>query len=271
MDWVENIAEKMFDVITGLFTTSLSEGAFLAFTEITKLINSTAISFWDEPIITGLFGLSQKTCFIALVFSIPFLLSDIAQQVEDIDFKVVMMAVARAYIFSSVSGWGGTMIFKIAMLTTEALGVDIDASSIVEGKIFGSNSFGVLMMIIITIASMMFLCAAIGSCGAMFIHLMASPLYVPFILRGDKQKLDEWIATAVSIGVTYLIQYVSFYVAMFLYVRGNIIACFILISASLGAKAALKQFGYSGGGAGNGLISAARGAGVAAIGLMRGM
>ncbi|MEG0091903.1 MAG: hypothetical protein RSA20_08785, partial [Oscillospiraceae bacterium] len=89
---------------------------------------------------------------------------------------------------------------------------------------------------------------------------MSVPLYVPYVMKGDKQKLGEWVATAFVITVTYVFQYVLFYMSMVAVAGENGIKAIILLLACLSVKSVLQHFGVSSSGTGTHLGSVMYGA-----------
>lgn len=214
------------------------------FTNVMNMINSLSINIWNEPIIIDLIKLSGKIAIIVLALSIPFLLKDMLEQADTLDWKVVGFSVLKAYLFTVSINIFGVMIFNIGHTLIKSLNLVVDPSQItaVVGSILGAP-----VLIIMVVASIVFLVMTITRIATMLIHIFTSFLYIPFIVRGDSSKAGEWITMAISISLTYTCQYFFFYLSIYLYLDSKVWIATLFLAASFLIVPALKTFGFSSG------------------------
>lgn len=245
MSWIGNIV----DTVLGILTAPI-ESLFMEIFDMTFLLISTGTAniFYDSTVL-GILKIVSEFSFVVLVFSIPFLLKDLYMQADNIDVRQVIDVVFKGYLFSKVSIIGGISFFRYSFYILSLVGLNIDNTQIQQGFLPAFGTFkGALIIIVIVIATVVFLIEMLKTTSSMLIHLLATPIYVPYIIKGDTQKLSEWISTAVSIAVTYFIQYFVFYMAVWFAIQSRYMLALIFLTAAFTTKNALKGFAYTTGG-----------------------
>ncbi|MEG1448840.1 MAG: hypothetical protein RSC41_05865, partial [Oscillospiraceae bacterium] len=136
----------------------------------------------------------------------------------------------------------GVLVFSIAHLFIKSIGFEIDSSGIMG--FIEHTQLSLVMAIIIYIIAFVFLVMAYYRLACMIVHIILSVLYIPFIVRGDTQKIGEWFQIAVSLSVTYIIQFVAMYIALEEFFSSNFVIGIIFVFVAFVCGNALKNFGY---------------------------
>lgn len=249
-EWVKNIVSWAWDATIGKIFEAFRGMVFSVFEFSMNLVNNGNMEFWQDPTVSAVLSVSQYIGLVVMILSIPFLLSSIIQQLDSLDMKIVLFSVGKTFLFVQGSVLLGLLVFKNGLFFISDMNLNMDVSAI-KDSVGGS----LMLVLFATIGSVIFMVISLGRCAAMFIHIVSAPLYVPYIMKGDKQKLGEWISMAFVITVTYVLQYILFYLAMISMSGGSLIKSIILMIACFSTKAALQRFGVSMSGGGMHLTS----------------
>ncbi|MEG0020644.1 MAG: hypothetical protein RR728_08860, partial [Oscillospiraceae bacterium] len=186
MEWVQNISQWAYDATVGKIFDGIRSALFGIFEMAMSIVNNGNMAFWQDPVVLSILATTRIVGFVVMVFSIPFLLSSIIQQLDNLDIRVVLFSVGKTFLFVQGGTMLGLLIFKNGLFFLNDINFNIDTSAI-TGSVSGSG----YLFIFATIGSVIFAISSLGRCSAMLLHIMSVPLYVPYIIKGDKQKLGE--------------------------------------------------------------------------------
>lgn len=207
-----------------------------------NILNNFASNFWTDPITEAILNSVARAGIVVFIFSLLFLISDVGIQFDSVEAKTVFVTISKAILYVFTIRYLGVLIFSLSDLFVENFAYDIEISAIYQVvEILGGSLF---MLVIVFIIGVIFTFLCIYRFACMLVHLISSVLYIPFIVRGDTQKITEWVTIAVSISVTYAIQFVAMYISLSLIFSNHQMMGLIFVTMSICAGPALKQFGY---------------------------
>ena len=220
------------------------------------LVTSATGNFWNDPVILYILDFSQWINYIVFVLSLLFLLADIAQEQagRGVDWTHVVTSGIKAFGFVLLNRWIALLTVQLADILIKAIDfkdMSLTPEFLIENmasSLFAISArplLSILLPIIVVIASGIFFFVVIQRFGAMLIHILTSSLYIADIVRGDGEKMGEWLRQMIAISITYVFQYLLYYLGLYLCAAGNIapgIGCWI-VTGSVGRI--LQRYGYS--------------------------
>lgn len=242
------VIKELVDYGMGYLNGMLQEQMLKLFQFFMNLINNSLWDFWNKAIVVNLLNTATLLSILSMVIGVVFLLNDIAEQIEQIDIKIILFSLAKGFIFAVSARWIVQSLFFAANIFVTALNVELDQTALmnfIKGDTLLGPGFTVWLFLILIIALAVFFFMQLGRFAAMLIHILSAFAYVPFIICGDTQKMKEWISMALSIALTYCIQYICFYSGLSLMVAGNLITGGVFIIASFIVAKELKHLGHS--------------------------
>ena len=207
--------------------------------------------------------ISRSVSFTVLGLSIIFLLKDIKEQSGKVDYKIVFLSLIKGFFFATSIHYLAGYIFIVAQEFVNSLNLYIDPSDVVNMEtsildILGITKVNVMIQLLLFIAVLVafiaFFISTIISVSSIFILIISSFIYVPFVVRGDTSKVSEWYTSLASISITYVLRYICFYMGIYMMIEKRFASIIVLTSVFIIPKV-LQKFGHSSG-TGNALSKA---------------
>lgn len=248
------IVTWLYESFMSFFRDYLKKGVFGLAEMLMDLVVSTSADFWNDPVIGVLLDFSQWINYFVFILSLLFLLFDIAleQGGRGVDWSHVITGFIKAFAFVLFNRWIALLTVELADTLVRVMDFkefDLSPTTITGNmmEFFSSVNpgFNLMLVAIVILATGIFLFVVIQRFSAMFIHILTSAFYITDIVRGDNEKLGEWLRQMVAISGTYVFQYLLYYLGLYLCSKGSSIAgigCWICI-ASVGKV--LQRYGYS--------------------------
>ena len=260
MDW----ASIVNDIMVELFAY-LNEWLFNLIMDIVAWCMTSADVIWSDPIMTGLFSFVQWVGMGIFAASLIVMILDVFE-----DVSADKRAYGSTVFFNVLKGFGFTVaaapVGRLAMLLAGQLADAFDLTSALDveewAAAFAVQPTSSLFLIIVLIACIVFLYNSLKRYGLMMVQIMTFPLYVPGIVRGDTTAMGSWIRQTIAIALTFLFQYILFYLGCLFWMKYSLIAamgCWIAITS---VTRILDKYGLStgtGGGVSSGVSLAMQG------------
>ena len=242
MEAIKKTCQAVFDFIVGNSYGHLNIKCSSMIEPMLQKINGFSSDIWSHPLIENIIDFVASVGIVVFIYSIPFLLSDIGSQVDNLDWKTIFTTFVKSVIYVFTIKYFGVLVFSIGNLFIERTNFKIEPSGIME--FVERSELSLIMSIIINIIAFVFLVMAYYRLACMLVHIISSVLYIPFIVRGDTQKIGEWFQIAVSLSVTYIIQFIAMYIALEQFFSNNFTMGILFVFVAFVCGYALKNFGY---------------------------
>lgn len=246
----------MFDQIAqflwGFMQTQIKNTLLDLCQNLLTLIAKGTSGFFTNNIISAFLSFSQWANIVVLTVSFLFMLFDLAEEHatnKDVDYTVLFGNIVKGIIFVEFNAQLAIMAMSISDIITTQLNFKITASA---NNIFAeisqsytSVTFTTFLLLAILIGAVVFFVMSVMRYGAMFVHILSSSLYIGDILRGDTTSIGSWLRQMVAIAITYVMQYICFYLGLFFLAEQDIIMWAIMWAGMAAVTKILQKFGYS--------------------------
>lgn len=228
-----NIVNNFFEGIHVWFVNWLSD----MLQSVMIWLNYLNINFWDNTLIVAL--LKFSAWINGIVFVVAFLLSvfDMAEEAgsfKQINFVVMITNFIKGNIFVLCYTFIAQYIMNIANILNEYLPLNITVNKdIISDRIAIIAQTGgvipdVLALLGFLVASIGFTVTALKRYGLMFIQILTSAFYIPDIVRGETQKIGDWLRQTIAIAFTYTFQFLLFYLGMMIILTATVFTNILL-------------------------------------------
>ena len=260
---MSSLIDAIIDGIFNNFTNKVNAFIIDTFTTLITLLNTLTIDIWSDEYILGMIEISRSVSFTVLGLSIVFLLKDIKEQSGKVDYKIVFLSLVKGFFFATTIHYLAGYIFIVAQEFVNSLNLYIDPSEVANMEtglldILGITNVNmtiqIILLIVVLVAFIAFFISTIMSVSSVFILIISSFIYVPFVVRGDTSKVSEWYTSLASISITYILRYVFFYLGIFMMLEKRFSSIIVFTAVFILPKT-LQKFGYSSG-TGNALSKA---------------
>lgn len=217
-------------------------------------LNAGLTEAFFNPVVEAFLYIANVLSWLVLIFTLIFYFLKIIKE-ERRNWMVIVNCFFHSIIFVTLNQSLAKLCFLLPSLFVIGLGkLPFLSLSYSETKLESLLNQQWAIPFVLLIAGVAFLIVSILRLGSMFNQMMIAMFYVPAVLLGDHQKVKEWIDGTVSVGATYLFQYLSFYlgVTLMLYGGGNLIGMLGSMAFLFGAFLVPKQlqkWGFSSGAA----------------------
>lgn len=259
MDAIKTIILEGAESILDAFGLRVESHSRVALSFFVEKLNTFSSDIWNEPFIVFLMQFISTVGFGVFVYSLLLLLADIAKQSDTACWKTITITLMEAIVYCNTIVYIGMLIFSLADAFVLSFNFNIDTNQFSLGdQFFGSS---MIQMLLITAIMAVFFVMSYYRIACMIVHLIASVFYIPFIVRGDTEKIFEWLTTTFSIGATYIIQMIAMYTAISFWLEGKLNMAIIFGFVCFAVAVALQKFGYTTGAkSGMGAITRSAGA-----------
>ncbi|MDY4785550.1 conjugal transfer protein TrbL family protein [Pygmaiobacter massiliensis] len=170
--------------------------------------------FFSNNIIQGLIWFGQWAAYAAMGFSILFMIIDYMEDLSagrGIAVSEMVMNVIKGFIFCIIAPELGILSLQVGAELAKSL----DLSSQLGQWESRLGGLSLVWLVACLIALIVFVFMSARQYSMMLIHIVTYVLYVPGVVRGDAESMGAWIRQTVAIAVTYLCQYVMFYLGLY--------------------------------------------------------
>ncbi|MEG0180058.1 MAG: hypothetical protein RR654_10945, partial [Oscillospiraceae bacterium] len=242
-DTIGNLADNILNNWSKQIFASISNYLMSSFQTVIGWINNIGNDFWFDPFISTILNLSTIICTIVLVISIVFLIGSMAEQIQSVDLKTVFLSFIKGFVFALSARWIGVSIMLISSEFVSSFKMTITSEEITT-YVSALNNGTILALLIMSICVALFFFMCLSRTASLFVNILAAFAYIPYIVRGDTQKLGEWLSLTVSIALSYALQYISFYLSMMYLLQSKFVMGAILMIATFSTEKVLQHFGF---------------------------
>lgn len=243
MDAIRTIIVEGAEAVLSSFGTRVNNHSRIILSWFVEHMNTFTSDIWSEPFIVFLMQFVSKVGFGVFVYSLIILLADIGKQLDNASWKTITITILESIVYCNTIIYIGMLIFSLADEFVMSFNFEMDTNQFTLGDQFlGSSTIQVLL---ITIIMTIFFVMSFYRISCMIVHLISSVFYIPFIVRGDTEKIFEWLTTAFSIGATYIIQMIAMYTAISFWLEGKLNMAIIFVFVCFAVAVALQRFGYT--------------------------
>lgn len=245
---IDNMGSLMEPILSFL-TMGFNKMLLKTYSDILGIAINPNVNFFHDPIVQGLISFSQWAAYAAMGVSIAFMIVDYGEDLaagKNIALSEMLMNIFKGFIFYLISPQLGLLSLDIG----RQLATSLDLSAYLQTNYTLMADMSIIWVVVSVIALVVFVFMSARQFGMMLIHIVTYALYVPGVVRGDSESIGAWIRQTIAIALTYLCQYVLFYLGLFYMIQGNIYGGVIGWSSMAAVKTVLNKFGMSSGFAG---------------------
>lgn len=253
-DIVSGAFANVFKNILSFFTKPLDTFLNQAIEFMFSGLNSAVLTIFDDPILSAILTIINIFSWVIFFVTIFFYLLKIAKEVNK-DWATICNCFIEAFLFVTANQLLAKTCFYLSCMISQIYNFAVFETPKWTDYISPSLGFNGFTLLVALIALVGFFVVTIMRAGNMFIQILIAPLYVPYVLMGDKQKWSEWLLGVVSVGFTYVVQYTVFY-SGYMIIRFadffDFTSKFIgigLLFGTFGVPKAMQKFGWSSGSA----------------------
>lgn len=244
-----NIWKNILNLLTSPLDTLMSQMVDSMFSGL----NSAFLTIFDNPILSAIFIIINIFSWIIFLVSILFYLLKIAKEVNK-DWATICNCFIETILFVTANQLLAKSCFYLSCMISQIYNFAIFDEPKWTDLLSPTHGFNGFTLLIAIIAFIGFFVVTIMRGANMFTQILIAPLYVPYVLMGDKQKWSEWLLGVVSVGFTYVVQYSVFYSGYMVirFAGTDITSKFIgigLLFGTFGVPKAMQKFGWSSGSA----------------------
>lgn len=258
----DQILQIMLGVVASIFeniTAPIREGVLSMFGYLFESGSESLAGLFQNPMIVALTTITDMFCWICFTVALLFFFLKVVQE-ERRNWGVILLCPIKTIFFVITYKYIVQVCYLLPCYILAGFryipGIDMTLDA---DMFFGSVSdslgkllFGPISQITLVVALIGFSCVAIMRMGSMVIQVLSAPFYVPYVLMGDFQKLMEWVVSTVSVGFTFVVQYIVFYSGMVILqyskdgVLGAVIGISLLFSTFVVPRQ-MQKFGWASG------------------------
>lgn len=210
-----------------------------------------AQDFWSNPLVTGLITVVTWTgralMFCAIIVMIVDAVEDVAAG-KAVYASTIVGNIIKGMLFVELAPFVGK--YAITLCDTLVTSIDIGAYTSNTTDLITAMQMSAPVLIISLIGCLVWLFQALKRFGSMLIQIVSCVLYVPSIVRGDTTAMGSWIRQTIAIALTFLLQYVLFYISLVFLLGGQWLLAIAMWISIGSVPRLLDKYGLSHGGGG---------------------